>query len=435
MIPINDADLFERSLEILQDSVGRRYLGRIVQIFLACKQMGNGVPQVGDPMGLTTGQIEEILDDLYRKPSRTSDYKILILFENEFKVASRQLGGTLTSPSNIWRNNLNFQKGYMCYGTVTEFQDRTFLLQSRTLCPHLDPVVPKTLRGAGCKLKPGAKYRNEDHAKVFRKDPSTDEYFIHDLSDVEFYRNIVRPNNGDKLPIVPLIIALYYDSSLAAGRVAVSLSDFLADFDFSPKEASEYFEDSQTSAAHTAILATGKITPWVEELVHLSAPVSAALPSTTSPVPTPKTPSSTKTPSTNATNKTAKTSLPPKGGFWWNAEQAVRDLLVADGWTVMDVSRMGVGCDFKATKDSTLKLIEVKSSAGPCAPVLTKKEYYEACHNRSNYVLAIVENFLPTAALTVQWVHDPASLQVTERLTKEYYLPRSVWKPHKLDSV
>jgi hypothetical protein len=129
-----------------------------------------------------------------------------------------------------------------------------------------------------------------------------------------------------------------------------------------------------------------------------------------------------------APKNSAQTSAPPAGSHWWSAEQAVRLLLESDGWMVMDVSRLGIGCDMKATKGQTLRLVEVKSALGPCSPTLTEREYSQAKDSRRQFVLAIVENFDPQKSVTVQWIHDPARLLVTARQVTQYFIPRSVWK-------
>jgi hypothetical protein len=443
MIPVNDDALYRAALQVINKTVGTRYLGRVAQIFLACKHYGRYIPQIGDAVGIKSGDIEDFLDDLYIKPTRTQPDKILILFDDAYKIKSGETGGVLSSPSNVWRNNLNLQKGYMCYASVRELQDRAFLLQSRSLCPHLNVVTAGKLVGASCSLKPGGsgenppRYRAEDHAKMFRKDPASGEYFVHDPTDIDFYRPLILPSNGRKLPIIAIIIALYHGGLLAGGRDAVTIDDFLTDFDFTSIEAGAYFEDDPASDAHAALLLVRPDMSWdpvvnigvVQAATHtLPGPVSGI-----APIPTPNSPAIRNRrglPSVIA----GTTSAPPASGFWWDAQQAVRQLLVDCGWTVIDMSALGVGYDLKATKGTTMRLVEVKSSVGPCAPTLTAREYHEACQARGNYVLAIVEHFNVAKPATVQWVQDPAALGATIRQVSEYYLPRSVWKGSTISS-
>ena len=427
MIPINNADLYARSLEVLRKTVGPKYLGRVVQMFLACKHYGPLIPRIGDPLGIPTGELELLLDDLYRKLSRVEPEKILILFGNTYKVPSGVSDGGLKTSSNIWRNNLNFQKGYMCYASAAELNTAAFRNQSRTMCPHLQPVEPHVLNGATCAVRGGARYRNEDHPKVFRKNPDDGRYSIYDPADEDFYRSIVLPASGVKLPIVALIIALYFDSVLAAGRNAVSIADFAADFDMSTSELQAYFEDDPASTAHARLRAINPALSW-DVYIPPSAPVvEEVLPGELPEIPEPKAPGKKGAPLAPKTIG-ARTSAPPQGSHWWNAEQAVRALLESEGWVVLDVSRLGLGCDIKASKGQTLRLIEVKSSVGVCAPTLTAREYTQAKESRKSYVLAVVENFDPTSELTVQWIRDPAHLQMTKQNVTQYFLPRSVWR-------
>ena len=430
MIPISNAVLYDKSLEVLQSVVGHNYLGRLAQIFLAAKHYGKGVPQIGDQIGLQSRKLEELLDDLYAKPSRGGPEKILILFAADHKVPSGQLGGGLTHPSNIWRNNLNLQKGFICYGGETEMLSPAFRNPTRLSCPHLVPATgnPGSLAKASCALSAGAKYRGEDHPRVLRKDDASGEHWIYDPSDHAFYASIFLPENGSKIPIAALIIALYHDSKLAAGRTGVDISDFLSDFDFSAKEFALYFDADPGSPAHQELLVLDPSINW--SYAGPPAPASAAAPLPgLPPIPAPAVPTVTSpSPSTSAPVLGATTSGPPAGGHWWNAEQAVRSVLESDGWQVLDFTRLGAGYDFKVTKAGTVRLVEVKSAVGKCAPTLTKREYDEAKHFRSRYVLAIVENYDPTQAVNIQWVQDPAALQVTIRSITGYYLPRSVWQ-------
>ncbi len=126
---------------------------------------------------------------------------------------------------------------------------------------------------------------------------------------------------------------------------------------------------------------------------------------------------------------------PPANGYWWNAEQAVRQALENEGWTVLDVSRFGVGYDLRAFNQGTIRHVEVKSSVGLCTPVLTSNERNVSLHLRDTYVLAVVENFDPLKPVSIQWVQDPATLPTTARSTMVYSLPRSSWRPNASASI
>lgn len=432
MIPIQNSTIYDESLQILKNVAGHGYRGRAAQIFLACKHYGNQIPQVGSPVGIESSQLQQLLDELYAKPNRATPEKIAIIFDDDHKVPTGTTGGVLASPSNIWRNNLNLQKGFICYASTQDMQNQSFVSASRKLCPYLRPANTTTLAQSWCDMKGMTpKYRGEDNPKMFRKDPSSDEYTVHNPQDVAFYSGIIRPASGIKLPIAPLIVALYYDSFLSAGRSHVDVADFLADFGFTLGEAAAYFDDDPTSAAHQALLVKNAGITWtrlsLSPVVQGPPPTLPGLP----PVPAPQIASGAPTATPHHSSIGVTTSPPPPAvSGWWDAQQAVRKTLENAGWTVIDTSGLKVGYDFKIVKAGTVKLIEVKSSVGICTATLTKKEYDQATAMRRDFVLAIVENFDPALPATIQWVEDPARLQMTQRQTVEYTLPRSVWRNH-----
>ena len=96
--------------------------------------------------------------------------------------------------------------------------------------------------------------------------------------------------------------------------------------------------------------------------------------------------------------------------------RASRPPSYADGWlAATPVGHLGLGYDHIAKKGGITRYVEVKSSAGSCVPSLTENEYSEACRLRRDYVLAVVENFDPTAPASIRWVQDPAHLRPTKR--------------------
>lgn len=327
----------------------------------------------------------------------------------------------MATASNIWRNNFNIQKGFGCYGTDVEIDDPTFRNQSRKLCPHLVAPEPDQLNGAWCDLETAARYRNEDHPKVFRIDPVTREHFVYDPSNIDHYAPLVLAPSGQRLPIVALIVALYHDSPLAAGRTHIDLHDFLVDFDFTPAEALAYFDDDPALPEHQALVATfPSQASWTRIPATGTAAPAATLPGVPLSPPTPIGP-------VTLVPIAAPPTVPPAGGHWWDAEQAVRQALTNDGWTVVDVSRLGIGYDLRAFKGGTLRHVEVKSSAGLCAPVLTPNEVGEARRLGDAYVLAVVENFEPSQPVSILWVQNPAQFSMGVRQITVYSLPRSLW--------
>lgn len=432
MIPINIPALYNDSLKILKSVAGYGFRGRAAQIFLACKHYSNQIPTVGSTVGIESSQLQKLLDDLYAKPSRAAPEKIAIIFDDDHKVPTGTTGGVLSVASNIWRNNLNLQKGFVCYAPVQDMQTQAFVTESRKLCPYLRPTSATTLAQSWCDIK-GArpKYRGEDNPKMFRKDPSSDAYTVHDPQDIAFYSGIIRPSSGAKLPLAPLIIAIYYDSFLAAGRNQLDVGDFLTDFGFTTAEAAAYFDDDPASDSHQALLTYNPGISWTRLSLSPAAPGPTPTLPGLSQVPAPRTTSGRAKPTPHHSTIGVTTSPPPPAvSGWWDAQQAVRSTLVAAGWTTIDTSGMKVGYDFKIVKAGKVKLVEVKSSVGICTATLTKKEYEQAVAMRQDFVLAIVENFNPGLPAQIQWVEDPARLQLTQRHTVEYTLPRSVWRKH-----
>lgn len=434
MIPIASMPAYDKALEILKRSAGQGYWGRAAQIFLACKHYGNQIPKVGSAMGIKSGQLQQLLDDLYMKPNRASPEKVAIIFGDNHQVPSGVTAGKLKGGSNIWRNNFDFQKGFICYAPVQDMLAPGFVGASRAQCKYLHPVNGNALAGAWCGIKGGKppEYRREDHPKMFRKDLATGEYTVYDPQDVSFYSGIIRPASGVKLPIVALIVAIYYDGILSAGRTHVDVPDFLTDFGFTAAEAAAYFDDDPNSSAHQALALIAAGMTWTRlSASSASAAPIAKLPGTPT-APTPKTIArKAAKPLPHHSSISVTTSPPPPAtSGWWNAQQAVRTTLETAGWLVVDVSGKKFGCDFKIIKGGQVKLVEVKSSVGNCTATLTDLEYRQALALGKDFVLVIVENYDPALPAMIQWVEDPARLQMTKRLVVEYTLPRSVWRNH-----
>jgi hypothetical protein len=427
MIRVDNPTLYAASLTALSRFVRGSYYGRLVQIFLACKHYGRLIPRVGDRVGTDVGTVQRLLDDLYEKPSKKPGPSVVIIFSDNHLLRTGETGPGHTSPENIWRNNFNIQKGFGCYASSREMLDPNFINRSRTLCPHLVPRIRGQLQGATCALKSNAKYRREDHPKIFRIDPKTGDLFVYDPADVDHYAPLVLAPAGHRLPIGPLVVALYYDSPLRGGRKEIDLEDFLFDFDFTPAEFAAYFDDDPGLTEHARLAAAfPKRFTW-KRIVPTAAPQPPAqLPG----VPIPALARRRARGAGSALTTIALPIAPPRGGHWWDAEQAVRRVLESDGWTVVDKSRFGVGYDFLAWKRGTTRHVEVKSSAGRCSPVLTDNEYAESRRLRTAYVLAIVEDFDPTKSVRVLWVQDPASLHLSARQVVAFGLPRSQWLPH-----
>ena len=427
---------------MLEEFTRGSYYGRLVQLFLACKYYGTLIPTVGSPTGTDIGSLQRLIDDLYEKPSMKPGASIAILFSNNhlYRTGENPPGGI---PSNIWRNNFNMQKGFGCYASAAEILDPSFRDSSRKLCSHLVGAKAGTLEGGKCDLEDSATYRREDHPKVFRVDPQNRELFVYNPSDITHFAPIVCSSKG-KLPVGPLIVALYYDSRIAGARSEISIDDFVLDFGFNPEEFDAYFDDDLASGKNAELKAAfPKKISWVKSAAALATEIisggdedgadarATEVPLPGVPVPGPAGIRAKKSSALVAGIEVA----PPAGSHWWDAEQAVRQVLEADGWTVVDKTRFGVGYDFLAAKSGTTRYVEVKSSAGRCAPTLTDNEYMEARRLRREYVIAIVENFDPKKSATILWVQDPARLSITARQVRVFSIPRSQWMPKAASSI
>lgn len=105
-------------------------------------------------------------------------------------------------------------------------------------------------------------------------------------------------------------------------------------------------------------------------------------------------------------------------------------MLSREGWAVIDRRRQSAGFDFQASKGGKTIFVEVKSSAGLCAPNLTAKEFREASRLDNKYIVAVVENFEPTREARILWIRNPAGMSLNSRTVEVYPLPRAVWLRH-----
>jgi hypothetical protein len=194
-----------------------------------------------------TGILQTLLDDLFAKSSRPIDNCILSLFENNYlaRTGVNPPGGNY--PSNNWRNNFNLQKGIGCYAPISDVSSNTFLNEGNLNCRYLIPRTTGRLTGASCSLSTsGATYRNEDHRKWLKISVDNTGYSVVDILNIANFSPYVAPS-GNRIPVLPLIVALYFDAneSLVIGtRTAVDILQFKNDFNFSHEEFVAYFDDS-----------------------------------------------------------------------------------------------------------------------------------------------------------------------------------------------
>jgi len=433
MIDVEDVQLYRACLSELaaySRIAGRRFKGRFVQILLALKFFQEQIPSMFSNQFISTGVLQTLLDDLYAKASRPPGACVLMLFENNYlpRTGIRAAG---KGPQNTWRNNLQLQKGVGCYAPSQDLASPTFLKQRRIDCKYLVPAVRGELSGATCGLCPsGAQYRKEDHRKWLRIDRRGSGYAVTDLNNIENFLPYVVPK-GVRIPILPLIGALYHDSLPGlriSGRDKVGIEDFATDFSFSPEELQKYF-DGQRSNVHNRRLIQGfrgcshrgmNISRFGKREAQRRTSSQSRLRSRgVQPL----------YPSLTGTQVP-----PPAINTGWEAERCAAEALTQDGWIVYDVSRQQLGYDLCANKGTETRYIDVKSSLNRCAPTLTVREWEQAEIHGARYVLAILENFNPTGRNVIFWVPDPTG-NVTARksVSVQYSIARWSWDTVAVD--
>jgi hypothetical protein len=427
MIQVDDPALYEASLVSLRQFRPQGYQGRLVQIFVAARYLGNEIPRIGSGGTIESGTLQRKLDRFYRKQSRAdADGSIASIFRNNHLVPTGQIGGGLRTSSNIWRNNLGLQKALICYATEIELSDPAFLAQPRVDCPHLRPQVAGELTNARCGLHLASSYRREDGPKGLRRDPVDKSVAIVDPNRMDHWSAILAPA-GARVPVLPLIVALYHDSAISAGRSQLDTVDFRRDFGFTPLEFQTYFDSDPASRYNRALTARFPHLQlnWTVDPGPAIAPLHAA----PAPARRPGGRGRRELLDPDGLPALAATAPPPAGTHWWSAEQAVEGYLRDSGWEVINRTRQHVGFDLEIRRPNQAKpfYVEVKSSSGPCNPTLTRSEFEAACRYGRNYILAIAENFESDRDVSILWVEDPASLGLTQRMVEQYPIPRSIW--------
>lgn len=423
MIPVTNSVLYTDALSALAQhraAVGQRFRGRFIQVFLALKFFQNNIPSISSGSFIGSGPLQSLFDDLYSKASRSADSCVLSIFMGSY-LARTGVSGPGQGSQNTWRNNLNIQKGIGCYAPAEDLADHTFLNQSRLECRHLQTAVAGTLANARCSLcSSGAGYRNENHRKWLHIDPGGSGYAATDLQNVENFLPYVAPE-GYRLPVFPLITALYHDAypGLVLGtRQSVTLDDFAADFNFSLDEFSAYFDTSPTHPLNASVMSS----PGWSVPAGIALPVQPAVAAQSLPTALPVTPAALQP------LLTGTPVPPPNVNSGWDAEQYVAAALTNAGWSAHVVSRQQLGYDIFAERGTSKRYVEVKSSVGPCSPVLTAREWQQANLHRANFVLAILENFNPTSQNTIHWVRDPGTRCIaTPQTTISHGISRSSW--------
>jgi hypothetical protein len=428
MITVAGENIYRQALRELTSfkrEAGLEYRGRFVQIFLAMKFYQNELPSMFSNQYVATEVLQTLLDDLYAKTSRPLNDCVLMLFGNRYfaRTGLTSLGNTTLQ--NTSRNNFNLQKGVGCYAPPQDLSSPTFLNQTRTECRYLQTVEPGRLAGATCQLSTsGARYRNEQHRKWLRIDPVGNGYSVVDLMNIANFAPYVAPD-GMRIPAAPLVVALYHDCNPGlnlANRIEVDIPDFASDFNFSPEELVQYFDDDPANPHNRRLVDLVPGTTWMSAETLRRTTVRRT-PANRGRARgreerLPRTPVLTGTPA-----------QPPGVNTGWEAEQFVVLAMRAAGWTVHDVSRQKLGYDLIVQRGRVTKYVDVKSSLGLCAPTLTSREWQQATAHGDDYVLALLENFNPTGENVIFWVRNPATnCTASESRTIQHSISRSSWQ-------
>jgi hypothetical protein len=419
MIDTSDPQLFAESLGTLKrykQQIGPGHRGRFVQLFLALKFYQNQLPSMNSRQFVPTEVLQGMVDELYAKASRPLNDCVLMLFMNRYLPRTGVMGQGRASTANLWRNNFNLQKGVGCYADAADLSDQAFLDQDRASCLHLRPLHARQFNGATCELcTSGATYRRERHRKWLQIHPSGGRYAVVDLMNVSNFQSYVSPG-GAKIPAVPLLAALYHDSMpglRTSNRGMIDFSDFAVDFGFSVNEVDAYFDTGMANAENARLAAA-----------FPNASISARV------SPAGSRPGIPPARGANVSLPPSTLSPPPQrnANTGWEAEQCVSAALVADGWTVYDVSRQQTGYDLLAKRGQDTRFVEVKSSLGYCTPVMTELEWRMANFHAARYVLAVLENFNPSTQNAIFWIPEPASLGSSPSTAVQHYVARTSWR-------
>lgn len=428
MIDITNKDLYEASLKELQkygNSVGRNFKGRLTQVFLALKFWRSEIPSIFSDQSVSALIIQKNIDDLYSKESRPSNNCVLRLFDNNYLAKTGVVGLGNTSPQNTWRNNFRLQKGIVCYASSKDLADHDFLNQNRLNCRYLQPVQQGSLKNATCILcQSEAKYRGEEQPKWLRAETTVrgESYSLVDMANIQNFLPHIAPN-GQRIPILPLIVALYHDPlpGIYVSRKEVDINDFASDYGFSQEELIAYFEDKKQNQYNLQLL---RNFPSVDY-----TPISQSLLKAVVSVPAISKLSSDRQIKEIPNPILSEVEIPePGSNSGWGAQQYVMEVLRNNDWIVYDVSQQRCGYDLLAEKGNKRKYIEVKSSLGSCSPTLTEREWQKAKEYGSDYWLAIIENFRVESQNQIYWIHNPTeNCNAREITVIQYSINRSSW--------
>lgn len=424
MIPTGRLDVLDAGVELLKDFQRRSGArGRFIVLYLGLRRMGPDLAVMGSASATPTGEIEDFMDRLLTKRHRQEPLVVLTApfgttsAKGPYSTRTGETAPGNQYPTNTWRNNLGIQKGIGCPAEPAVIDELLSQPARRLACPHLaaDPEGQHL-----CRLE-GTSYRGEEHSIWLRK--TADGWQTVDLNQVAVYEDYLSPG-GERIPIFPLIAALYCDGSDALPeREVVGIPEFATDFRFGIDQVAELFDCDPASYLNAAILRLAG------EGVVVGRPSSAAAAPPaggTAAIGPPLRPEAQPLP---------ELSPPILLNSGVGAELAVAADLAQNGWEVSyRGSQSGMGYDLEAMQDAERLCVEVKSSVGFTTPELTESEWRAAQEHGERYVLAIVD-FYGSPKQALWYVRDPAT-NVTpgERTETIYRLPRSEIEPLSTDA-
>lgn len=250
-IDVNSHKLFRTALQQLAKAHIDRANG--IAIFLALKHEEADVRLKGllplSPLagaeGESSGDIEKYLDRFYTKNHtdlpKTQNGKV-------FKILSPKV--LIPKTSNLWRNSLSLQKGIACFANHTKFtKNITFLKEPYDKCQFRDE---NTVCNARAGLNLGAQKCVNIWAKLLLKEEigSKKAIFRKSFWNIEVLRPLFL---GQKIPLYPLIGALYFGSKICKGRKSITEEEFVREFRITEDEFTELFDLDQSSDLNAPI--------------------------------------------------------------------------------------------------------------------------------------------------------------------------------------
>lgn len=424
MIPTGRLDVLDAGVELLKEfqrHSGAR--GRFIVLYLGLRRMGPAIAALGSDSATPTSELEGFMDELLTKSHRPEPLVVLTApfgttsVKGPYSTRTGERAPDNQYPTNTWRNNLGIQKGVGCPAAADVILGLLAQPARRLACPHLASDADGQHL---CRLE-GTSYRGEEHSIWLRKTP--DGWQAVDLDQPAVYDDYLRPG-GDRIPVFPLIAALYCDATDALPRRdVVGIPEFAADFRFGIEQVAELFDCDPASIANASILrlAAGGLVvgrpsaPTLAPQVTDSAPPGPAQPPPAQPLPS--------------------LSEPILLNSGVGAELAVAEDLALNGWEVSyRGGQSGMGYDLEAAHDEERLFVEVKSSVGFTTPELTESEWQGAQQHGERYVLAIVD-FYGSPQQALWYVRDPAATATpNERTATVYRLPRAAIEALRTDA-